>query len=496
MVNPLYVLQDVPGKGRGLVATQKILKGTRIISEKPILTYTHEALNEPNMPQISAVICQQLAALSEHEWQRFDLMSHHEESPCKILKDHYIEIFISYSQCASPDFVGDQGLFLEGGFANHSCDNNAQQNWNEYIQAQTIHAMRDIEKGEEITLCYIIRLQIRKARRKKLRNYPSFFDCLCDLCSLPPDASQQSDKNLTKLEDLRVIMTRWFAAGLYQVSPLLVLRNFEQQIQLWNKQGRQDFSYAGALSATTDFVIGHGDLARGRIFAERTAAVRKTLFGADCKQYLESEALARDPRKPDGTAGTDEWKTGADEVPEGLGAEEFEAWLWRRERPAVLRDDVADLRDRVIFRARDDLPVGRIVYNEVLDCWFEIEEDGDGNKGRGKYEQRHWCFLGEMIDPLGEMDESEDEENDDPQDQTNMPPPSSSVIALRDIDHHCIPLYCGNAVDISLRRRRRAVALLYPKQLVGREDSQTTERFIYLPHPRMIKVRIAHTTTT
>jgi hypothetical protein len=41
--NSLYALQDVPGKGKGLVAIEKISKGTRILSEKPIITVPRNA---------------------------------------------------------------------------------------------------------------------------------------------------------------------------------------------------------------------------------------------------------------------------------------------------------------------------------------------------------------------------------------------------------------------------------------------------------------------
>ena len=36
--NPLYAISDIPGKGKGLLATQPIPKGTRILSETPLLT--------------------------------------------------------------------------------------------------------------------------------------------------------------------------------------------------------------------------------------------------------------------------------------------------------------------------------------------------------------------------------------------------------------------------------------------------------------------------
>jgi hypothetical protein len=36
--NSMYALQDVLGKGKGLVIIEKIFKGTRILSEEPIIT--------------------------------------------------------------------------------------------------------------------------------------------------------------------------------------------------------------------------------------------------------------------------------------------------------------------------------------------------------------------------------------------------------------------------------------------------------------------------
>jgi hypothetical protein len=36
--NSMYALQDVPGKGKGLVVIEKISKGTRILSEEAVVT--------------------------------------------------------------------------------------------------------------------------------------------------------------------------------------------------------------------------------------------------------------------------------------------------------------------------------------------------------------------------------------------------------------------------------------------------------------------------
>lgn len=63
-----YVLKDVPGKGRGLIATERIPKGTRILSEQPVVTipegrFDHEWLK--------IHIVQQVNALDERQQQSF-----------------------------------------------------------------------------------------------------------------------------------------------------------------------------------------------------------------------------------------------------------------------------------------------------------------------------------------------------------------------------------------------------------------------------------------
>jgi hypothetical protein len=62
--NSMYALQDMPGKGKGLMTIEKISKGTRILSEEPIITVPH---NKPVSERLRTSICQQVDALSEHQ---------------------------------------------------------------------------------------------------------------------------------------------------------------------------------------------------------------------------------------------------------------------------------------------------------------------------------------------------------------------------------------------------------------------------------------------
>jgi hypothetical protein len=53
----MVTLREVPGKGEGLIATQKILKGTRILCEEPIIRIPEDT---PDSPALRAFIRRQV----------------------------------------------------------------------------------------------------------------------------------------------------------------------------------------------------------------------------------------------------------------------------------------------------------------------------------------------------------------------------------------------------------------------------------------------------
>ena len=325
-VDSVYALQEVPGRGKGLVAIEKIFKGMRILSEKAIVTVGESV----GSGRLRTSICQQVEALGENQRRAF--LSMHNIHPYRNAAEQYLGIFRTNSLPA--EAVGDKGaIFLEACRINHACDNNAQKNWNEKIKRHTVHAVRDIDKGEEITITYLGPLKNREARQKALQERFDF-TCLCRLCSLPPEQSQESDKRLEEIHRLDGVIDQLGTEGVL-VSPLRTLRYFDQQVCLYNEQGREDVGFAQAFVDAAQLVIANSDLVRGRI-SERAASIWKTTLGGDSTQAIKHAALVEDPSKYELYGVSMKWKTKVDEVPEGLEPSDFEDWLWRREKPKAL----------------------------------------------------------------------------------------------------------------------------------------------------------------
>jgi hypothetical protein len=449
--NSMYALQDVLGKGKGLVAIEKISKGTRILSEEPIITIPR---NEMNSERVQIFIYQQVATLSEHQQRAF--LSMHNIHPYRDAAERYLGIFQTNSLPA--EAVGDKGaIFLEACRINHACDNNAQKNWNEKIKRHTVHALRDINKGEEITITYLGPLKNQKARQKALQERFGF-TCLCRLCSLPPEQSQESDRRLEEIHRLDGVIDQLGTEGIL-VSPLRTLRYFDQQVRLYNEQGREDVGFAQAFVNAAQLAIANSDLARGRIFAERAASVWKTTLGGDSMQAIKHEALAQDPSKYELYGISMKWKTKVDEAPQGLELSDFEDWLWRREKPKAL-GQLANLRSRATFPGFIDLP-------DENDVDPDFYESSDMVTYRPR---RHWCFLGEIVDftTLHHLE-----------------------MEIKDVDGGKIPLHFytdgrGSELAPAQVQRGYTVAILYAKRHVFKFG----EPGIRHEDPRMIKVRL------
>tara|TARA_R110002060_G_scaffold72526_1_gene81225 strand:- start:115 stop:603 length:489 start_codon:yes stop_codon:yes gene_type:complete len=115
--------------------------------------------------------------------------------------DHYLDNIRTNALPASTHPSDTASIFLTASRLNHSCLNNTQKSWIKNIKRHTVHALRDIPPGEELTICYLGVIRSRSVRRAALsEKFHSL--CECTLCALPAEQSRESDDLLEELSEL------------------------------------------------------------------------------------------------------------------------------------------------------------------------------------------------------------------------------------------------------------------------------------------------------
>jgi SET domain-containing protein len=159
-----YAVRYIPGRGQAVVATSKILKGTRIFAEPPLLIIPRRSTSPET---IDRLVKEQLEKLDNDQRQSF----------FKLFNTHrgkYSEIMGIIKTNALPlgSSAAEGGIFLQSSRINHSCSHNAQNIWNENIKQLTIHVFRDVEEGEEITIALDLAMTRPMGRRARPATHP------------------------------------------------------------------------------------------------------------------------------------------------------------------------------------------------------------------------------------------------------------------------------------------------------------------------------------
>ena len=184
-----YTICSVAGKGMGVVAARDIKRGERLIAEPPLLTF------DPNS-EPSGVVA---AVNNLPPTRRASFDSLHNAHPgmgvLGTLSTNCIE-------------VGSRtGIFGIISRFNHSCVPNVEWNWNDNLNAETIHATRDISYGEELCASYLGMearpglCSSRDERSERLQASYGFV-CSCPVCTLTGEELSKSDRRRRAIFDL------------------------------------------------------------------------------------------------------------------------------------------------------------------------------------------------------------------------------------------------------------------------------------------------------
>ncbi|KAH7127399.1 hypothetical protein EDB81DRAFT_907673 [Dactylonectria macrodidyma] len=315
----LFEVLEIPGRGRGLVARRDIARGTRILLETPILT--GYAMKPEDMDTVVAATLKQLP---KSEQQEFLLL--HNKFPGKL---PFYGIMRTNSLCCGPG--SDIGaVYATISLINHSCLPNSHGSWNRQQGHETVHAIRDIVCGEEITLAYTAEDLPSRPRQAVLKE--SFgFDCYCVVCSLPHLQLQASDARRSRMHQLELLIDDRLTVHNSPGSSLANCRAFLRDL---------DDEYCGSAAGLTARVYdtavrisaAHGDLARAVVFARRAYHARVVCEGEDSPETRRAKSLMENPiSHEDYGCCSMRWRSKKRKVPNKLDAVEFEKWLWKED---------------------------------------------------------------------------------------------------------------------------------------------------------------------
>jgi len=201
ITSSLFQVIEIPGKNLGCVATQDMPKGTLISNENPQLKCRKDGdWMQDLMAAFMAMRKKHQKAFMNLYDDRNNIVTDRNLELCNenTLKcisrefetekdsDHALEIFKILCLYESNQFPYDEDHDCVGILSarfNHSCRSNAESV--EYQGNLQIFAIRDIKKGEEISINYGEHFEMFSktfAERQKYLKETTAFSCICDFC--------------------------------------------------------------------------------------------------------------------------------------------------------------------------------------------------------------------------------------------------------------------------------------------------------------------------
>uniref|UniRef100_A0A915EAU7 SET domain-containing protein n=1 Tax=Ditylenchus dipsaci TaxID=166011 RepID=A0A915EAU7_9BILA len=198
-------IADVEGKGKGLVASRDISKGTLLLVSKAFSIAYKDELPNTHLMCINLVtnkadgatqalnIIRTVQTLKCNPEMAADLYALYAGNLSRVIDAARIENISS--EDPMHEFSTPSGLWILPSFMNHSCIGSASRTF--YGDIMTVYAVKDLKKGEEITLTY---LSSQKPYKEKLKSFQHYnFMCSCRLCQL--DSSDPLHEERSKLAE-------------------------------------------------------------------------------------------------------------------------------------------------------------------------------------------------------------------------------------------------------------------------------------------------------
>ena len=172
---------------------------------------------------------------------------------------------------------------------NHACAPNAHIAWSKSLAKQTVHAVREIAAGEEITVSYAVPGTACAARRLHLRNTFGF-ECDCPLCALTGAEMQASDVRQARLGELSALLARAPSSG---GSSTQTVGLVTEKLHLLQAEGLPvEWAHMDMVTAFTS-CCSRGEFASARPWMQQAIEAAQTMLGEDSKVVKDLENILR-----------------------------------------------------------------------------------------------------------------------------------------------------------------------------------------------------------
>ena len=187
-------LRDDAAKGFGVFARVAFSAGQRLLAEEPLVEC--EACDARGTVYPAATVDALDASVRAHF---FALCQNEQWGAEKTARGIWLSNALPTDDLPTPK----SAVFRYTCRFNHACRPNVYQHWNERLRAMTLHAIRPIRSGEELTISYLPFGDGAPRSSRQASLHGDFgFRCGCDLCELQGDALKQSDARQERIQAL------------------------------------------------------------------------------------------------------------------------------------------------------------------------------------------------------------------------------------------------------------------------------------------------------
>jgi hypothetical protein len=283
----------IQGSGLGVVATRPFEAGERVAAEAPLLRWPDATSGAPgaSWPALERAA----RALPQPERGRFfgleDAHARADGAPPTARgiwrsNAYATEDMLHAGGGAAAAAGGRSAVFALLCRVNHACVPNCHVGWSAPLGAQTLHAVRPIGAGEEVTVLYVggAKSGDRRTRRAALRaNYR--FECACATCMLEGDALERSERRQARIAHIH--------RSLSASSAVQLLAAVEEQCSLLAEEGLPlVWAKAGLLLATIELQRS-GETRAAAKLAARGAESARLALGEDSSVFERFTTLAK-----------------------------------------------------------------------------------------------------------------------------------------------------------------------------------------------------------